>query len=226
MTVIALPGVLGGGAGALPGLTLSFFDDATARNNVNITLPTGIIADTDVIVLWTRSLNASGIPAEVTPAGFTRFVSGTQNSSNDTRANGWFKIADADDSGDSLTAVTLSSNMEIIVHVYRASIPITTVTPQQAVSELTNGDPATQVKTTPTLIAPLLVFGAYHGANIGSAGSIFSGDTPDAVTTVGADDDEFLKSVAQNPGDEVNVIINMGDEGSFNVLQGWVLEIA
>jgi hypothetical protein len=146
---------------------LAHVDDAVSTG-ATITIPAGALAG-DLAVLFDSAANTiTGIPALVTPTGWT---------SDETRAapdlNRWnisHKILTASDPGAVITGMDGNTDRKLM-SVFRGSRPITLVTAADVFSDETSGNPASQTIDAAAGVAPLIVMGFVYGISGGDFSS-------------------------------------------------------
>jgi len=192
-----------------------------------ITAPSDIQAG-DLLALYQQSFGDGDPPTPVRPSGFTAGV--------DTNADpfpstiiGWrtlvdFKIADGSEASASMTGMDATSDRKTLL-VFRADGPIKSFSLSAAVGgQYTGGNPGAQTIATSSAAAPVIAFGTYHS---------FTAVSPRSFTVGGdaAKDGEVANNVnnyvawkvfLSSPAD---VVVDMEDEGSDNVLHSFYLEI-
>jgi hypothetical protein len=153
----------------------------------------------DLIILWGHSGG--------TPSGFTNiYTDGNEFLS--------YKLSNGTETGFTDSGV---------VAIFRADGAISSVLPNSIDSELTNGDPSSQLVTASAAKCPAIVIAAYVSSGNVLISSAF---TPDADGFVNESDNTralVWKIYNQNPQDHT---VDMGDAGSSNYLVSCYIEIS
>lgn len=197
--------------------TITFRSSATSTTDT-ITGPADIAAG-DLLVLLDRALNGSGIPTEVVPTDFN--IINSMNNGVTRRQILSYKIADGSEASASLTGMNGTSSDLKILAVFQGDTAISSVTVQDVNGEITDGDPAAQVKNASGGAVPLIVIGGY-GSSLTINPRTWTGGTPSELSN-GTIQYLLYEIFNSSPAD---ITVNMDDEGAGNGLQSCYLECA
>lgn len=175
-------------------------------SGATITAPASINAG-DLIVLIDYAINATGLPTEVVPSGFTSISS---VSSGKTRCILSYKKADGTEGSSSITG--MSSNINVMYKVivtFRGDVAATTITSNDPDGEATTGNPTAQTVTASGGSSPLVVIGGYASNNNVNPRTM----SPAKDGEVGSSTVAYIawKIYNSSPAD---VSVDMDDEGS------------
>lgn len=216
------PGIAAAGAAAAPTLdTITQVLSAISTNNT-ITWP-ATLASGDLAVLFDAAVNSTTpTPSTVVPTGFSSIINSNDGSSARNICS--YKILTGSESG-SLTGMNGGTNNRKVMLVFRGNIAITSVTIVSPSGQVTSANPTAQVVSSLGVLPPLITFGAYST----QAGATVSprNFTPAKDSELGPNNACWLAWKIYNAADTpADITIDMDDEGDFNGLQSFSLELA
>ena len=134
----------GAASGGGPATSLSFFNSSTASGATSIVLPSSIQLG-DIIVVAQSASNTSGTVTDVTPSGYTEALTFNDGSSGGARDSIWYKISSGSDSGATVNGMTANNSSGMVAAVFRPNNPATSLSVGSIHSQMTSGDPTSQV---------------------------------------------------------------------------------
>jgi len=202
-------------------MALSFVDSAFT-NEETITVPAAA-AEGDFAILFDHARNASTVPTEVVPTGWTQI--GTSLTGTATRNVISYKKLVSGDPESVITGMNGNSQDSKALLVFRASSGVDTISPSTWNGEATNGDPVEQNVAASGGTAPLIVFGMAGVTTFVSFS--FSTASPAFDGTVGGATNNYLlvgyKIYNASPSDHA---IDIDDLGTNNHLRSGYVAIA
>lgn len=213
------------GFGAGQNTLTTIVQQASATSTAaTINCPADIIAG-DLLVMLDRASNNAfgGVPASVTPSGFTSIGNISVSASGITgiRQTFWYKLAVGTEASSTLTGMDGTATDKKALLVFRGNVPATTLTLVSVGGEATDGNPTAQNVTAGTGVPPLVVLGGY-GSQSAVSPRTFS-TTKDGE--INPDTLLYLAWKIYNsaPADSS---IDMDDEGTGNTLQSCYIQMA
>ena len=207
---------------AAGGMTVSFIASSTSSGSDTITAPASINAG-DLLLLVDSCFFEQGGGV---PTGFTSITSAI-STFVDTLVS--YKIADGTEDSSSITGQLgyISYEQVKLMLQFRGSPAISSVTPQDIATQITDGNPTSQTCNAGSGQAPLIVIGSY-GSNAPVDPRTFSttadGEISDSdFHAYGMSNYLKYKIYNSSPADTT---IDMDDEGIENNLISFYLELA
>jgi hypothetical protein len=199
-------------------LTITFVESVTSSGT---TLDfTNAIAG-DLLVYLDRARSGAVAPTSVTPSMFTLHTAASATDGAQIRYNVSYKIA----TGSETTVTGMNGDVQNnkIGLIFRGSSAFASVAEGDTDSvAFTNGDPADVAVSASADTPPLIVIAIYTSTGAVSPAGFSTADE-DGTITNGTSHVVKYKIHNSSPAD---VTISMDDEGSFNRLCGFVLELA
>lgn len=189
--------------------SIAFQASATSTGST-ITCPT--VQQGDVGVLFDYANDATVIPSQVVPSGFTSLASsGTVR----FRGTASYKVFDGTESGSTLTGQNGSSANSKVLLVFRPDGAIDTLTASTWLTEHTISDPSSQVIAASGQLAPLIRLAV---AARNTALPSFSSGTFDATVTAG----DLRAGYAVQNTSPASDTVDIGDDGTNWLASGWL----
>lgn len=203
---------------------IAFVASATSADSGAVTAPADIRSG-DLIVLYDRATRSTALPTTAIPSGFTSIINSTQSDVIFIRAICSYKMADGSEDSASLSGMTNGDlGMSKILLVFRKPNTIL-ITPADAAGQVTSANPTAQTVNASGGVAPLVVFGAY-----GTGGSVIDPRTftPAKDEEVPVTDSKGIQYFAYKIYNSTpqDTSVDMDDEGDFNTLQSFYIEMA
>lgn len=205
--------LLGANVATAVAQSIAFRSSATS-SAATITAPSDIVAG-DLIVLYDRATNTSGVPTSVVPTGFTSILDQSHEGVRRTICS--FKIANGSEASASITGMDGNSADSKVIAVFSTS-GATSAIAYDAAFESTDGDPATQTINASSGSPPLVAIGFVR--QVTATGQSMS---PTQDGTVGSGQNVgYYKIYNSSPA---NVIFDCGDGGNANALMSFYIEV-
>lgn len=194
---------------------------STSLDSATITAPADIQAG-DLLILmdvaWTIAIT---VPPTVVPTGFTSILNTSSASGMYGRTITSYKIADGSEASSSITGMAASLDNAKTLLVFRANMPISSVTVNDAAGEMTTNDPASQTISVGSSTTLALSFGGFFGDSAG----------PTSVFTIGgsAADDGSVTNGNQtckwrtDENSFSDIVADTGDAGFTNALHSFYM---
>lgn len=189
----------------------------TGASSATDTLTAPSITPGELLVFVTWAMHASAPPV-VLPSGFTQIALLTFSSTR--RLVYAYKIAEAADSGASMTGMNGSTSESVALLVFQPTGTITTVTPASLAAQGTSGTPATQNVASSAGTPPLVVIGAMGFQSGTTSGESISPGTLIAVSG------NLVVGYQTYDSSPANVSVAMGDTGGGQLLMSGYLALA
>ena len=203
---------------------------SSASTVTTIVLPGDITAG-DILVILDHADALDPGPTLVTPTGWTSIDDRTVSGGGNTwRQNLSFKPAEGNEGFSTITGMSGDSKLKVLV-TFRPNVSANTLTPSVGFGTASTGNPAAQTITSSEGVHPLIVLAGYGARD----------DVDPRTFTVNglADKDDERNSVNDSTTanrvwlawkiyNEVpaDVVFDMDDEGSGNMLTGGYIEVA
>lgn len=212
-----------------PVTSTSFIAATISANSATITGSASILAG-DILVLADAVWNSAATPpASSVPTGFVQITTAAGGSASQTRMTISYKVATGAEASASITGMSGTGGAAKVLMVFRPNALLSTVTPLDAGQEYTGGNPAAQTITAATGPAPLIVIGAYSSASAVNPRTftVGGGAAKDGETqaTGGSSVDLWLAYKLYNSA-PADVVVDMDDEGTDNILESCYLSVA
>lgn len=205
--------LFGANAVAASGQTIAFRSSATSTAST-ITAPSDIVAG-DLLVIYDRATNTSGLPTSVVPSGFTSILD--QGTENLRRTICSFKIASGSEAGTSITGMNgTSANIKIMM-VFSTN-GATSAIAYDVEFQSTDADPTAQTITSSSGSPPLVAFAFIR--QVTTTSQSFS-PTQDG-TVVNGQNTGYYKIYNSSPA---NITVDCGDGGNANALMSFYIEV-
>lgn len=215
-----LPGIAPVPSQALTALT---FITSAESSTSTITIPATAKAG-DLAVYMEQCINTSGLPTDVTPAGFADIVKGNLTV---VRANCSYKVLAGGDPGAVITGMNGTSSVGKLVVIFRPNVAkIRTVAFGTPASELSVNAPSVQSILLGGQKPPALAVCHFGKGSAGAwTGQSFS-PTRDGLVQNSGGSEECWYKIYSAGGSPANISTGLGDTGSLNTLQSFFLSIS
>lgn len=205
--------MLAANAQAAGAQTIAFRSSATSTANT-ITAPSDIIAG-DLLVLYDRAVDTSGVPTSVVPSGFTSILDEAHEGTRRTICS--FKIANGTEASATITGMDAIS-VDIKTLIVFSTGGATSAIAYDSIFQSTEADPTAQTINASSGTPPLVVIGFVR--QISATGQSMS-PTQDG-TVANGQNIGYYKMYNSSPAD---VTFDCGDGGNNNVLMSFYIEV-
>jgi len=197
----------------VPRLLRSLAQQATtSAGATSLTCPT--VAKGDLIVVLSY---ATGSAAFVTPTGFTPLVQSVLGAVRQALSA---KVADGTESGTTINGMT-GSGFGMVLVTLRPDTPLVSFVLASPQGELTDGNPVAQNVTSGAGPAPLIVIGAYGSLGVVNPRTFSPAKDGEVLLGTGT----MYIAWKNYFNSQVDVSIDMDDEGNGNALQSCYLRL-